>query len=100
MAFIWGFSLWKFPNIPSKDSKWILSTSTVNRSRDESPVKHNSTRIVDPGSLDEGKNLLDLGSIVLGQPVPVDEGEVEREQSRVLNGLPTPLFRGEILQMC
>ncbi len=72
----------------------------MNRSRDESPVKHNSTRIVDPGSLDEGKNLLDLGSIVLGQPVPVDEGEVEREQSRVLNGLPTPLFRGEILQMC
>jgi hypothetical protein len=98
MTFLWGFSLRKFPSLASKDSKWILSTSTMNRSRDGSPVKHNITRFVVPGSLDEGKNPLDLGSIVLGQPV--DEGRVEREQSRVLNGLPTSLFRGEILQMC
>jgi len=97
MTFLWGFSLQKFPSVASKDSKWILSTSRMNRSREESPAKHNTTRFVSPGSLDEGKNPLDLASIVLGQPVPADEGRIEREQPRVLNGLPTSLFRGELL---
>lgn len=99
MVLMLGFTLQSFLIVPSNDWKWILSTSTVHQNPDEHLAKNNCSQTAGPGSLKAGKNLVDLGSAVPGQPLPTDEGGMERWQSRVLNGLPTAFFRGEILQM-